>query len=78
MQEIIASPNGPVLQAVPGALLDLSWPNASYEGLRRGGLPGIVAMNMSVTKGNINSSGAYENQRASLEPLSWCPPIREH
>lgn len=46
MHDIIASPNGPVLQAVPGALFDLSWPKISYEGLRRGGLPGIVASSL--------------------------------
>lgn len=42
-QAIRASPNGPALQLVPGALLDLSWPKASVDALRRGGLPGIVA-----------------------------------
>lgn len=42
-QAMRASPNGPVLQPVPGALLDLSWPKVSAEGFRRGGLPGIVA-----------------------------------
>lgn len=40
---IIASPNGPFLQFVPGALQDLSWPNTSFDSLRSGGLPGIVA-----------------------------------
>lgn len=42
-QDIRASPNGPVLQLVPGALLDLSWPKASVEAFLRGGRPGIVA-----------------------------------
>jgi hypothetical protein len=42
-QDIIASPKGPFLQFVPGALLDRSWPKASADALRRGGLPGIVA-----------------------------------
>jgi hypothetical protein len=42
-QAIIASPNGPALQFVPGALQDLSCPKVSYESFRRGGLPGIVA-----------------------------------
>jgi hypothetical protein len=43
-QAMRASPKGPVLQLVPGALLDLSWPKASAEGFRRGGRPGIVAI----------------------------------
>lgn len=42
-QAIMASPNGPDRQFVPGALQERSWPKASYEGLRRGGLPGMVA-----------------------------------
>ena len=42
-QDIIASPKGPFLQFVPGALLDRSWPKASVDALRRGGLPGMVA-----------------------------------
>lgn len=44
-QDMRASPNGPVLQLVPGALLDLSWPKASVEAFAcRGGRPGIVAV----------------------------------
>lgn len=43
-QEIRASPNGPALQFVPGALLDLSWPKTSVDALRRGGRPGMVAV----------------------------------
>jgi hypothetical protein len=42
-QAIMASPKGPALQFVPGALQDLSWPKTSYESFRSGGLPGIVA-----------------------------------
>jgi len=42
-QETIASPNGPARQLVPGALQDLSWPKASCDSWRSGGLPGIVA-----------------------------------
>ena len=42
-QETIASPKGPALQFVPGALHDLSWPKVSCDSWRRGGLPGIVA-----------------------------------
>lgn len=42
-QETMASPKGPTLQLVPGALQDLSWPKFSYDSWRRGGLPGIVA-----------------------------------
>lgn len=42
-QDIRASPNGPALQLVPGALLDLSWPKTSVEVLRSGGRPGMVA-----------------------------------
>jgi len=42
-QAMRASPNGPALQLVPGTLLDLSWPKASVEALRSGGLPGMVA-----------------------------------
>ena len=42
-QDIRASPKGPALQLVPGALLDLSWPKTSVEALRRGGRPGMVA-----------------------------------
>lgn len=41
--DINASPKGPVLQFVPGALLDRSWPKVSVEALRIGGRPGIVA-----------------------------------
>jgi hypothetical protein len=43
-QETIASPNGPTRQFVPGALQDRSWPKASCDNWRRGGLPGIVAL----------------------------------
>jgi hypothetical protein len=42
-QAINASPKGPALQLVPGALHDLSCPKASYDSFLRGGLPGIVA-----------------------------------
>jgi hypothetical protein len=43
-QAVRASPNGPVLQPGPGALLDLSWPNTASEAIfRSGGRPGIVA-----------------------------------
>ena len=43
-RDMSASPNGPARQFVPGALLDLSWPKASVEFLRKGGRPGMVAV----------------------------------
>jgi hypothetical protein len=43
-QETKASPKGPARQFVPGALHDLSWPNVSCDNWRRGGLPGMVAV----------------------------------
>jgi hypothetical protein len=49
-QETIASPNGPTLQLVPGALLDRSWPKVvSDVALRSGGLPGMVGESMAVS-----------------------------
>lgn len=53
-QDIRASPNGPDRQLVPGALLDLSWPKASVEVLRRGGRPGIVATGSKQTNKTSN------------------------
>ena len=44
MQDIRALPKGSVLQFVPGALLDRSWPKASIEGFFRAGRPGMVAI----------------------------------
>lgn len=55
-QAIIASPNGPALQLVPGALQDLSWPKASWESFRIGGLPGIVARGHLVTGIKVRTS----------------------
>jgi hypothetical protein len=44
MQDIRALPKGSVLQFVPGALLDRSWPKGSTEAFLRAGRPGMVAI----------------------------------
>ena len=67
-QIIMASPKGPVLQFEPGALHDRSWPKASYDCLRRGGLPGMVARDwLGIGRDERLRSQTYENQLTFLE-----------
>lgn len=45
----MASPNGPALQLVPGALQDLSWPKVSCDRFLRGGRPGMVGESTAIS-----------------------------
>lgn len=66
-QETMASPNGPTLQLVPGALLDRSWPNVVSEvALRSGGLPGMVAAGGSAIAGLSLQQAGTKDIRESM------------